>query len=92
MGPQFHETKYGQRFFDKQLPELTKALNRLAEAKENENSVHAGEKTRPVVEREAFNEALQCLTNSGVEAGEAEDVLMNICFILLGDYRIGNNS
>ena len=92
MGIQFHETEFGRRFFGKQLPDLTKAINRLAEAKENENNAHAGEKTRPVVEREVFNEALRCLINSGVEAGEAEDVLMNICFILLGDYRIGENS
>ena len=29
MGPQFHETDYGRRFFLSQLPNLIKALNRL---------------------------------------------------------------
>ena len=33
MGPQFFETPYGRRFFDVQLPNLIKAINRLAEAK-----------------------------------------------------------
>lgn len=39
MGPQFHETGYGRTFFQSQLPNLIKALNRLAEAieKQNEN-------------------------------------------------------
>jgi len=39
MGPQFHETGYGRTFFQSQLPNLIKALNRLAEAieKRNEN-------------------------------------------------------
>ncbi len=34
MGFQFHETAYGKRFFDSQLPALIKALNRLADAKQ----------------------------------------------------------
>lgn len=38
MGIQFHETVRGQRFFDIQLPKLTKAIERLAEAKEKENT------------------------------------------------------
>ena len=37
MGPQLHETPYGRRFFDSQLPNLIKAINRLAEAIENQN-------------------------------------------------------
>lgn len=31
MGMQFHETGYGKRFFDQQLPALIKALNRVAD-------------------------------------------------------------
>lgn len=31
MGIQFHETRYGQRFFDQQLPMLTRAIENLAE-------------------------------------------------------------
>lgn len=38
MGIQFHETVRGQRFFDVQLPKLTRAIERLAEAKEKENT------------------------------------------------------
>lgn len=33
MGLQFHETGYGKRFFDHQLPELINAINRLADTK-----------------------------------------------------------
>ena len=31
---QFHETVYGKRFFDSQLPKLIKALERIADALE----------------------------------------------------------
>ena len=34
MGLQFHETGYGKRFFDAQLPSLIKAINRLADTNE----------------------------------------------------------
>lgn len=34
MGLQFHETKYGQIFFEHQLPALIKAINRLADVDE----------------------------------------------------------
>lgn len=33
MGSQFHETEYGKQFFEQQLPALTKALERLADAR-----------------------------------------------------------
>ena len=36
MGLQFHETGYGKRFFDVQLPSLIKALNRVADANEKQ--------------------------------------------------------
>lgn len=36
MGFQFHETAYGKRFFDSQLPALINALNRLADTKQAE--------------------------------------------------------
>lgn len=32
--PQFHETGYGKRFFDSQLPALIKNLGRIADALE----------------------------------------------------------
>lgn len=34
MGLQFHKTKYGQIFFEHQLPALIKAINRLADVGE----------------------------------------------------------
>lgn len=36
MEMQFYETVYGRRFFDSQLPELIKAINRLADVKQAE--------------------------------------------------------
>lgn len=39
MGPQFHETGYGRTFFQSQLPNLIKAINRLAEAMEKQNEL-----------------------------------------------------
>lgn len=39
MGMQFHETGYGKRFFDQQLPALIKALNRMADVYEKKQSV-----------------------------------------------------
>ena len=34
---QFHETVNGKRFFEAQLPKITAAINRLAEAIEHQN-------------------------------------------------------
>lgn len=44
MGPQFHETGYGRTFFQSQLPNLIKALNRLAAAMEKQNELKEEEK------------------------------------------------
>lgn len=44
MGPQFHETGYGRTFFQSQLPNLIKALNRLAGAMEKQNELKEEEK------------------------------------------------
>lgn len=33
----FHETMYGKRFFDSQLPKLIKELGRIADALEKQN-------------------------------------------------------
>lgn len=37
--PQFHETGYGQAFFNRQLPELIKNMGRIADALEKSNEV-----------------------------------------------------
>ena len=44
MGPQFHETGYGRTFFQSQLPNLIKAINRLADAMEKQNELKREEK------------------------------------------------
>lgn len=50
MAMQFHESSYGRRFFDMQLPNLIKAVNRLAAAMEEANSVKPADTTK-VIER-----------------------------------------
>lgn len=42
--PQFHETVYGKRFFDSQLPKLIKTLERIADALEKQNELKEKEK------------------------------------------------
>ena len=44
MGAQFHETGYGRTFFKSQLPNLIKAINRLADAMEKQNELKEEEK------------------------------------------------
>ncbi len=44
MGPQFHESGYGRTFFQAQLPNLIKAINRLADAMEKQNALKEEEK------------------------------------------------
>ena len=44
MGPQFFETIYGKRFFESQLPELIKSINRLADALEEQNEIKEEER------------------------------------------------
>ena len=36
MGPEFHLSPYGKRFFESQLPKLIKAIDRLAAAIEEQ--------------------------------------------------------
>jgi hypothetical protein len=38
-GPEFHQTGYGRRFFEAQLPDLIRGINRLAEAIEESNEL-----------------------------------------------------
>jgi len=38
MGLQLHETVYGKNFFEYQLPSLIKAINRVADALEEQKS------------------------------------------------------
>ena len=46
MGPEFHQTIYGKIFFETQLPSLIKAINRLADAVEEQNQLKEEEQKR----------------------------------------------
>lgn len=41
----FHETMYGKRFFDSQLPKLIKSIERIADALEKQNENKEKEKS-----------------------------------------------
>ena len=43
MGPEFYQTGMGRKFFDSDLPELIKAIDRLAEAIEKSNALYENE-------------------------------------------------
>jgi len=61
-GPEFHQTGYGRKFFEAQLPQLIKAIEDLAENVKNVNVVAYGaseikvdaESIVPYIEREAL--------------------------------------
>ena len=44
MGPEFHLSPYGKRFFESQLPKLIKAIDRLAAAIVEQNEKMKEEK------------------------------------------------
>ena len=54
MGLQFHETVYGKRFFEYQLPNLTEAINRLAGAVEENNKLLKKESEEKKCEMKEF--------------------------------------
>ena len=60
MGLQFHETGYGKRFFEVQLPSLIKALNRVADV--NEKRL-----TSETVAREETNKVFVCYEENSNE-------------------------
>ena len=60
MGLQFHETGYGKRFFEVQLPSLIKALNRVADV--NEKRL-----TSETVAREEPNKVFVCYEENSNE-------------------------
>lgn len=37
--PRFHETGYGRKFFERQLPDLIRAVERVADALEKQNKL-----------------------------------------------------
>lgn len=49
--PEFHETVYGKRFFESQLPKLIKALERIADALEKQNE--------PILKEENENDSVR---------------------------------
>lgn len=49
--PHFHETGYGRKFFEKQLPDLIRAVERIADALEEQNKTQKGCKTKTDFEK-----------------------------------------
>ncbi len=90
MGMEFYQTRYGQRFFDAQLPALIKGINRLAEAVEKSNEL--AEKAAGRISNKSLKDKLTqiLLTNgfgglivSSFEEAKANDRKKNI--VLLDD-------
>lgn len=55
--PNFHETVYGKRFFESQLPKLIKTLERIADALEEQNKRERRRKENTELFKQALNEA-----------------------------------
>lgn len=82
---QFHETRMGNNFFTGQLPQLIKALNRVADAMEKANETKPEVKTEETDEYKKFKEIIaenisvdslmSFLTSSGYET---EALLSNV--------------
>lgn len=62
MGLQFHETVYGRNFFEHQLPQLTRAIEKLAEAKTPKAEQPKTIDNRPLTDecREALIAIMNC--------------------------------
>lgn len=75
----FHESIMGQRFFQKQLPDLTNALNRVAEATEKANEIAASktENSEPVAVCYGFNKFKNILADNVTLKGITEFVQNN---------------
>ena len=78
MGLQFHETKYGQIFFEHQLPALIKAINRLADVGEKKLSVS------PVTDINGnnSNKVYVCYEENSPELAIENGAVENICVVL----------
>lgn len=81
MGSQLHETKYGQIFFEHQLPALIKAINRLADVGEKKLSVS------PVTEINGnnsnnSNKVYVCYEENSPELAIENGAVENICVVL----------
>ena len=87
-GIQFHETVMGHRFFEHQLPQLIKALNRCADAMEKANQIseardaEAKEKAEKASEAAAISNSIGPIVAAvnkalGVYSPEYVDVVKN---------------
>lgn len=76
MGFHFYETGYGKRFFDQQLPLLTKSLNRIADALESDSNGSKEEKERHIYVSYHYN-----LTPSNPKYGIISDLSTRICTV-----------
>lgn len=82
MAIQFHETVMGHRFFEQQLPQLIKAVERLAAAMEYANSAKPADTTqvigRPNTQEESTYAVLAEVTKALMSySAENVDVVLN---------------
>ena len=71
MGLQFHETVYGRNFFEHQLPQLTRAIEKLAEAKTPKAEQPKTIDNRPLTDecREALIAIMNCPKKAAGQPG-----------------------
>lgn len=86
--PNFHETGYGRKFFGKQLPDLIKSINRVADILEEKNTevktkeqshicINCGENSKsPNVYEDALGEFMIC-SNCGTNLDKNINDLLN---------------
>lgn len=80
--PEFHETIYGRRFFDSQLPELIRNLGRIADAMEKQQKV-----TEHDIRIRAMDELIDALCDSNFSANNITDEVVNFMY----DFKIKSN-
>lgn len=66
MGPQFHETIMGQRYYNQQLPKLIKVLERIADNQEKSNIKSTDEFIKDGVRTKNFEEHQKAISELSI--------------------------
>lgn len=82
MGLQFHETEFGRRFFCKQLPDLTNAINRLADAEENKANRENVVKLKDIREVIRKDFCIMCDDGTSITSSSYESCKYDNCSIV----------
>lgn len=75
-GPQFFQTRYGQDYFNHQLPAQIKAMNRLAEAIEKQNELATPDNEYIVYFKKGYREREQKATVFAKTQDDAKSKLL----------------